>query len=320
VTTYRAFRLHITDAEGDRRTVDLAGTVTLGRQVGNDVQLQDQRVSRQHAVIACSEQACRIADLDSSNGTYLDGERLPAQAPMPLQPGHEVTIGPFTLTLEVLEIDEPAVAPSEAPEPVAAQAPPIPATAKEAEHARDEVPPEGPREPPSRAQPPGDGLIPPGLDLHSRKLLHYLPGIYHTEFMARFLGIFEAVLTPIEWNIDNFDLFLDPDTSPEAFLPWLANWFDITFDTTWSAAQRRRLLREAHKIYARRGTRWALSRVLEIYTDCKPRIDDVSDDLDPFTFRVTLPLPATETDREMVERLIDAHKPAHTMYTLEFET
>ena len=70
-------------------------------------------------------------------------------------------------------------------------------------------------------------------------LLSYLPGIYHTEFMSHFLAIFEAVLFPVEWQIDNFDLFLDPGTAPRNFLPWLANWFDIVFDSTWSEAQQR---------------------------------------------------------------------------------
>ena len=323
---HRAFRLHITDARGDTRVVDLSGTTTLGRQAGNDVQLDDQRVSRRHAVIACSDEGCRIADLDSSNGTYLDGEELLPQAPVPLEPGQEVAIGPFNLTLEVLKIEEPepvVETPREAP-PDEEEAPAVP-PAPEEDVQGETPPPQGPRQPPEPPAP-GDELIPPGLTLHSRRLLQYLPGIYHTEFMARFLGIFEAILTPIEWNIDNFDLYLDPGTSPAAFLPWLANWFDITFDATWSESQRRRLLKEAHRIYARRGTRWALSRVLEIYTDCKPRIIEPGDedgpgaDLDPFTFKVILPVRAAETEREMIERLIDAHKPAHTMYALEFET
>ncbi len=80
------------------------------------------------------------------------------------------------------------------------------------------------------------------MELHGRRLLDYLPGIYHSEHMERFLGIFEATLNPIEWTIDNFDLFLNPATAPGAFLGWLAEWFDITFDPSWSDTQRRQLL------------------------------------------------------------------------------
>lgn len=161
--------------------------------------------------------------------------------------------------------------------------------------------------------------MPPGLSTHSRRLLSYLPGIYHTDFTARFLGIFESILTPIEWNVDNFDLYLDPGTAPVGFMPWLANWFEITFDPSWNEAQRRTLLKEAHQIYACRGTRRALARVLEIYTGHKPEIIDLDEDQEPFTFTVKLPLRSGEVNRELAERIIDANKPAHTGYTLAFK-
>jgi phage tail-like protein len=148
--------------------------------------------------------------------------------------------------------------------------------------------------------------------------LRYLPGIYHTDFVKRFLGMFESILTPLEWNVDNFDLYLDPSTAPIGFLPWLANWFEITFDSTWSEAQRRSFLKDAHRIYARRGTRWALSRVLEIYTGQVPEIVDLAKDLAPFTFKVKLPLGGHDLDPDLIGAIIDANKPGHTTYILEF--
>ena len=124
---------------------------------------------------------------------------------------------------------------------------------------------------------------------------------------------------PAEWNINNFDLYLDPQTAPEDFLPWLANWFSISFDPSWSIEQRRTLLSEAHQIYAKRGTRWALSRVLEIYTGTQPEIEDLQEGEDPFTFSVKLPIPEKDVDRDLVEAIIDVSKPAHTNYKLQFE-
>ena len=59
-----------------------------------------------------------------------------------------------------------------------------------------------------------DYPMPPGLSMYSRQLLQFLPGIYHTDFMSRFLAVFESILMPIEWNIDNFDLYLDPGSAP----------------------------------------------------------------------------------------------------------
>ncbi len=311
------FQLQITDADGNRRVIPLPATTSIGRQVGNDLLLDDQRISRRHVKIECSDEACHITDLGSSNGTTVDEERLHPNVPVQLKPGSVVRIGSFELVLRSVP----------APEPDAVQA-------AVAAAAADAVPPidegEPPTPPPPSAPPPPSkpegvpggvppGMIPPGLTLESRRLINYLPGIYHTEFMARFLGIFEAILTPIEWNIDNFDLYLNPATAPRDYIPWLANWFDIVFDPSWTEAQQRLLLEEAHSIYARRGTRRALSRVLEIYTGHAPTIIDTDPDLEPFTFKVILPAVAARLEREMIERLIDAHKPAHTLYTLEFQ-
>jgi phage tail-like protein len=159
---------------------------------------------------------------------------------------------------------------------------------------------------------------PPGLTRTDSRYLQYLPGIYHTDFMARFLAIFESTAAPIEWTIENFDMYLDPGTAPRGFLPWLANWFSISFDPTWSEEQRRTLLSEAYDIYARRGTRGALARVLEIYTGVEPEILDLQEKADPFTFTVKVPLPESDVDRGLLERIIDANKPAHTSYELEF--
>jgi phage tail-like protein len=157
----------------------------------------------------------------------------------------------------------------------------------------------------------------PGLSIYSQHLINQLPGIYQTDFMARFLGIFESIHTPIEWTVDGFDLYLDPDSSPASFLSWLGSWYGLTFDASWSEEQRRLLIAEAHAIFARRGTRWALTRILEIYTGCSPDIIDTGDGIEPFTFRVRLALPDTGSNRTLITRLIDAHKPAYTTYRLE---
>jgi phage tail-like protein len=314
------FQLRITDADGNQRVIPLPATTSIGRQVGNDLLLDDERVSRRHAKIECGDEVCHITDLGSSNGTTVNEERLHANVPVQLTPGAVVRMGSFELLLKAVPAPEPAVVQAAGLQPAGAAS----ADADAAPAVEADAPPPVPP-PPSVPTPPGapgstpPGMIPPGLTLESSRLINYLPGIYHTEFMVRFLGIFEAILTPIEWNIDNFDLYLDPATAPRDFIPWLASWFDIAFDPSWTEAQRRYLLKEAHSIYARRGTKWALSRVLEIYTGQIPVIVDTDPDLEPFTFKVTLPAVAARLEREMIERLIDAHKPAHTLYTLEFQ-
>jgi Protein of unknown function (DUF3662)/FHA domain len=50
--------------------------VRIGRGADNDLVLRDVRVSRQHAAIEPSGQGWIVRDLNSTNGTYLDGRRL----------------------------------------------------------------------------------------------------------------------------------------------------------------------------------------------------------------------------------------------------
>ena len=52
------------------------GSTTLGRAVNNDITLTDRGVSRHHARIDVDEDAVVITDVDSSNGTFIGGQRV----------------------------------------------------------------------------------------------------------------------------------------------------------------------------------------------------------------------------------------------------
>lgn len=345
------FRFHITGPELERDFIVPMGETLIGREPSSALPLIYPLVSRRHALLECSESGCTITDLESANGTLVNGARIEPNQPLALEDQMKITIGPFEILCTKTEItpaevvpEEKSPQPSEEVKPEASE--PEPAKPKPAEKpARQEKakagegqaakkpaakpasespalpPPEGPPPPAADfAEFPPQLQDLPGLDLHSRRLIQYLPGIYATDFMSRFLGMFETILTPIEWNVDNFDLFLDPGTAPTAFLPWLANWYQITFNPTWTETQRRTLLREAHQIYARRGTRWALSRLLEIYTGSEPEIVEFSDPKDPFTFTIRLPIRERDVNRQLLEQLIDTSKPSQTSYELEFRS
>ncbi len=183
------------------------------------------------------------------------------------------------------------------------------------------VPPAGPPRPPRTgraAQSSDQPVIPLGVAMTSLRLMEYLPPIYYSDFMSRFLALFESVLLPIEWTVDNFDLFLSAATAPSEFLPWLSGWFGLVFDDTWSDEQRRAPIAAAHGLFETQGTPGALGRVLEIYTGRAPVIDDQADDLEAHTFRVRLPISRQQVEEDLVRRLIDAYKPAHTSYQLQF--
>jgi hypothetical protein len=82
----------------DGRRVPLdAGTLVLGRSSACDLVLDDANASRRHAELRRRGDAVTIVDLDSTNGTAVNGKRVREQA---LSPGDTITIGTTTLVLE----------------------------------------------------------------------------------------------------------------------------------------------------------------------------------------------------------------------------
>jgi phage tail-like protein len=151
--------------------------------------------------------------------------------------------------------------------------------------------------------------------------LQYLPSIYRDdEFVARFLTIFEDVLSPVELVLENIHLYFDPGMTPEGFLPWLAAWVDLSLDENWPIEKRRKLIRAGVELYRWRGTKRGLKEYLTIYTGVDPEIIEHFDEGDGgphrFTVVVTVPDP-NSLDEGTVRRVINAEKPAHTTYDLK---
>ena len=72
--------------------------VTIGREAGNDIVLEDPQVSRQHARLMLQGASYVIEDLGSTNGSFVNGRRV--MTPTPLNPGDKLGLGD-TVVLEV---------------------------------------------------------------------------------------------------------------------------------------------------------------------------------------------------------------------------
>ena len=79
---------------GSRYLINEAST-RIGRELNNDISLDDITVSRSHAVISKNGQLT-IKDLGSLNGTYINAVAVREQI---LSDGDEIQIGKFHLTL-----------------------------------------------------------------------------------------------------------------------------------------------------------------------------------------------------------------------------
>ncbi|MBX9581850.1 MAG: FHA domain-containing protein [Gemmataceae bacterium] len=91
---------------------DLAVPVTIGREEGNALRLNDERVSRYHAKIQAEDGDILLTDLDSTNGTRVNGAAVQIRR---LRPGDQVAIGRSMLlfgTMEEIAARKAAVVPA----------------------------------------------------------------------------------------------------------------------------------------------------------------------------------------------------------------
>jgi pSer/pThr/pTyr-binding forkhead associated (FHA) protein len=72
--------------------------VTVGRAAGSTLVLDDDYASSQHARLVPRDGIWLIEDLGSTNGTYLDGERITEPTPVPA--GARIRVGQTSLELQ----------------------------------------------------------------------------------------------------------------------------------------------------------------------------------------------------------------------------
>jgi len=117
-----------------QRLVVKTPVANIGRADYNDLVIPDESVSTSHAKLQRREGIWVLVDLDSTNGTFVDGERV--QGETPLSPGVTVRFGDVSLVFEptddaaavakgggtrMLEVMKPGAPP---PKPAPAPAPP----------------------------------------------------------------------------------------------------------------------------------------------------------------------------------------------------
>ena len=70
-----------------------APVITIGQSNQNDVVLADDSVSRTHARLEYRDGGWYVSDLGSTNGTFLNGDRLPPDTATPLAYGANIRFG-----------------------------------------------------------------------------------------------------------------------------------------------------------------------------------------------------------------------------------
>jgi len=163
------------------------------------------------------------------------------------------------------------------------------------------------------------------------------------DFLERFLSLFETFMSKSEQQILEFSRFLEPSAVPDEFIQWLSSLLAIAFDENWPSDKKRRLIQMAPSLYLKRGTRQAISDIIQLFYGKSPIIienfqfDCIKDSdilkvidklfgLDPFRFTVLIEpdwvdpgspvkkaVEVTPSMQTTLQRIVDSEKPAHTV-------
>ena len=136
----------------------------------------------------------------------------------------------------------------------------------------------------------GDGTVTPSIEnikvFYPRaSSIQFLPSVYQadpvsSDFLGRFLSIFDTIRGGTSEQITTIARYFDPMATPANpqnvggtdFLSWLASWLGMSLQSSWPVKPRRELVRQAHRLYALRGTPAGLRLHIELYAGVRPLI------------------------------------------------
>jgi phage tail-like protein len=296
------------------QTVDLlAIKLMIGRTPDNDLALPAAQVSRRHAEIQIEKEGPVLTDLGSVNGTFIGGLRLLPHQPRLLTDGEVFEIGPYLIFYRSPQPIEPVgiVTPDELNRTIEQKREP---TASLRTAIAEEVLLPALIKPPRQTWP---------AELTTREAdsayLRHLPAVFQdSDFLRRFLLIFEQIWEPMEQRQDEIAMYFDPRTCPASLLDWLASWLDLKINPDWPEGRMRALLADAVELYRWRGTKYGLVRMIEI---CTGQVVEITETEAPFVFHIKLkPAKDDGLKKDLIEELIRTHKPAHAGYEFEVQT
>ena len=146
-------------------------------------------------------------------------------------------------------------------------------------------------------------------------LVGQLPmGMLDDGFYVRFVSLFQEMASSLLAGVDNIPNVVDTAVAPVPALAWLGSWLGVSWvDSSLPEALQRRVVRQAGKALAWRGTRRGLVTVLEAVTGGPVTVED-SGSVRPGTGGTPAPDPAVEvtvastgwmSDEDFVELVAD---------------
>jgi phage tail-like protein len=160
-----------------------------------------------------------------------------------------------------------------------------------------------------------------------------LPSMLREDPFARSLcESFDDVLAPVLLTLDTFACYLDPATTPEDMIPWLAQWLGLGVDLNVEQARQRHELQIASSLNVTRGTRRSIELVLENALGMPVEVSesggarwspspggDLPGDHDAALTVLVRPPAGVEVDLDRLDALIRSAKPAHVRHVVSVQ-
>lgn len=173
------------------------------------------------------------------------------------------------------------------------------------------------------------GLV-PGLD-SPHPVGPRLPGLYQQDdFTQRLCAGLDEVLAPVVLTLDSLSAYLDPGTTPDDMLGWLAGWVGLTLTEGQSVDRQRELIAAGVGLLQWRGTARGVREAVQSLVGTLPEVVESGGSewsASPsaalpgrpgarLSVTVTVPDPSA-IDAQQLDDLVAAIKPAHVAHTVE---
>lgn len=94
--------LELQDQPSNIKRVTVRHDIVIGRGADCNLRLSSPQVSRRHCFLRINADGVTITDLDSSNGTFIDGEKVSSGARHAIRNGATVTVGPVRFVAQLV--------------------------------------------------------------------------------------------------------------------------------------------------------------------------------------------------------------------------
>lgn len=95
--------LELQDQPSNVRRITVRHDIVIGRGSDCNLRLSAPQISRRHCFLRVGRDSVSVTDLDSSNGTFIDGKRITSGKRHDLSDGSELSLGPIRFLIHVQE-------------------------------------------------------------------------------------------------------------------------------------------------------------------------------------------------------------------------